>query len=172
MIGKFIKKPVEIEAVQWNGDNELEIMDFVGKKLSISKPPAKMHHVVDGIPATAYSIIIPTLEGDMTASKGDYIIRGVKGEFYPCKPDIFEATYDAVTIDPDQNLYRITNFENQIFFINAPTIPSAIEVYGRKDVKTVYWLAMSESAYLVNQKRDLNCLQGYYPKTSPGAIIY
>jgi hypothetical protein len=42
-------------------------------------------------------LLIPTLEGDMLAVPGDWIIRGIKGEFYPCKPDIFEATYEAVT---------------------------------------------------------------------------
>lgn len=44
----------------------------------------------------SYDILIPTLEGEMLATEGDWIIRGLKGEFYPCKPDIFEASYDAL----------------------------------------------------------------------------
>ena len=84
---KYRKKPVEIEAVQYTGNNENEIMDFAGDArvrcvpMSMTLRPA---------------ITIDTLEGVMTASEGDFIIRGVKGELYPCKPDIFAATYEAV----------------------------------------------------------------------------
>ncbi|MGH2666071.1 hypothetical protein [Flavobacterium sp.] len=93
MVTLYRKKPVVIEAIQWNGNNEIEIMNFVGKTLKVSKPPEKMHHDVD-VPASAYSLVIPTLEGDMTATLFDFIIKGVNGEFYPCKPDIFEKTYE------------------------------------------------------------------------------
>ena len=48
------------------------------------------------IPNEAYSIIIPTLEGDMKCSKRDYVIKGIQGEYYPCKPNIFEQTYELV----------------------------------------------------------------------------
>jgi len=89
----YRKKPVVIEAIQWGGDNVTEIKLFVGKNLKVSCPPRSMELDRD-IPKEAYTIIIPTLEGDMTASKGDFIIRGVSGEFYPCKPDIFEKTYE------------------------------------------------------------------------------
>lgn len=78
---KFRKKPVEIEAVQWTGRNSAELSAFL---------PA------GGIRFTFSGIEIETLEGNMLASEGDWIIRGVKGEFYPCKPEIFAATYDAV----------------------------------------------------------------------------
>ena len=84
MTKTFIKKPVEIQAVQWTGDNYDEICDFIGY-----------------FPTFLYGslrpcIIIKTLEGDHHALVGDWIIRGVKGEFYPCKPDIFEQTYKEV----------------------------------------------------------------------------
>ena len=82
---KFVKKPVVIEAIQYNGENIEAIEDFVGKKLS-----TVMTSDVD------VKLIIPTLEGDMKASKGDYIIKGIKGEFYPCKPDVFKSTYNVV----------------------------------------------------------------------------
>jgi len=76
----FRKKPVVIEAVRWEGDNLSEIQRFY-----------KRDSILAGD-----KIIIKTLEGAMTADVGDWIIRGVKGEFYPCKPDIFEATYEKV----------------------------------------------------------------------------
>lgn len=78
---KFRKKPVVIEAKQFFGDPNLqECLDWIGGNCG----------------GDDTRIVIQTLEGDMTASKGDWIIRGVKGEFYPCKPDIFEATYEPV----------------------------------------------------------------------------
>lgn len=81
MIKKYKKKPVIIEAVQWTGENLSEIDKFTQAKV-------KNHGLV---------LIIPTLEGDMYASLGDYIIKGVNGEFYPCKPGIFAKTYEEVT---------------------------------------------------------------------------
>ena len=82
MIKKYRKKPVEIEAIQWAGDNYKEICDFVGKDLETS--------VVNN------GLIIETLEGNHLALVNDFIIKGVQGEFYPCKPDIFESTYERV----------------------------------------------------------------------------
>lgn len=79
---KYRKKPVVVEAVQWNG-NIQTIIDFVGSKAVFYG---------DGNPC---GVVISTLEGDVEASFGDWIIKGVEGEFYPCKPSIFEATYEA-----------------------------------------------------------------------------
>jgi hypothetical protein len=81
---KFRKKPVVIEAVQISHENDDAILVF----MQDTNCPFEV--VGD------HEIVIHTLEGDMTASPGDWIIRGVKGEFYPCKPDIFEATYEKV----------------------------------------------------------------------------
>jgi hypothetical protein len=80
---KYRKKPVVIEAVRWNGRNISEIILLGGG---------------NQIEESFYSdeIVIKTLEGDMTAANGDWIIRGIKGELYPCKNDIFEATYEPV----------------------------------------------------------------------------
>ncbi len=80
---KFRKKPVVIEAVQFTGGNFVEIAEFAGSSNSAR----------DG------ELYIYTLEGILKASPGDWIIKGVKGEFYPCKPDIFEATYEPEIID-------------------------------------------------------------------------
>lgn len=77
---KYRKKPVIIEAVQWNGSNISEICKFTNRDVS--------HLLVCG------QLYIETLEGTHHASVGDYIIKGVKGEFYPCKPDIFAKTYE------------------------------------------------------------------------------
>ena len=76
---KYRKKPVVIEAIQWSGTNSKDCKIFCDKL--IYNDPAKFP-------------IIQTLEGDMQVGVGDYIIKGVKGEFYPCKPDIFEMTYE------------------------------------------------------------------------------
>ena len=87
-IKQYRKKPVVIEAVHYEGINIEEIRNFLGEYIvSECMDPA----ISDVWPA---SFDIRTLEGNMTASFGDYIIKGVKGEFYPCKPDIFEQTYD------------------------------------------------------------------------------
>ena len=94
-MNQYRKRPVVIEAVQYTGDNEIQIMDFVGQRLSVSKPPQgyEHDHVVDN---RMINITIPTLEGEMRCNRFDYVIKGVKGEFYPCKPDIFDATYEKV----------------------------------------------------------------------------
>lgn len=87
-IRKFRKKPVEIEAIQFNGWNFGEINDWMlGKPAWCSETYSSCYKD---------TMVIETLEGDMTANLGDYIIKGVKGEFYPCKPDIFEQTYDEL----------------------------------------------------------------------------
>lgn len=90
---KYRKKPVVIEAIQWNGKNLEYIETFANGAVS--------HYIEDsawqvgkGIPHCI--VTIHTLEGDMRVEDGDYIIRGVNGEFYPCKPDIFAKTYEKV----------------------------------------------------------------------------
>ena len=83
-MAKYRKKPVIIEAVQWTEANREAIKAFAYPQAILmwkNRPE---------------SLCIGTLEGDMKASKGDFIIKGVKGELYPCKPDIFEATYELV----------------------------------------------------------------------------
>lgn len=82
---KYRKKPVIIEAIQYTGNNYSEVCDFVGKELRI--------------PLIKYNpgeLIIETLEGNHIVSVNDFIIKGVRGEFYACKPDIFEETYEEV----------------------------------------------------------------------------
>ena len=81
-MAKYRKKPVVIEAIKWDGNNYLQMDDFIGSNNNLYTKNKKLN--------------IITLEGTMTANIGDYIIKGVEGEFYPCKPDIFHKTYEKV----------------------------------------------------------------------------
>ena len=87
---KYRKKPIEIEAIKFNGENAYEIMQWAHKDC-----PDEFNSIVRAAPFKD-RLVIRTLEGLMEAHGGDWIIKGIKGEFYPCKPDIFEATYEAV----------------------------------------------------------------------------
>ncbi len=91
---KYRKKPVVIEAIQYNNLNKAEIEAFVGKKLYQELETETAYLAGKGTPK--FSLIIETLEGNHKAMPNDYIIKGVQGEFYPCKPDIFHKTYDLV----------------------------------------------------------------------------
>ncbi len=88
---KYKKKPVVIDAFQWTGGPD-QIEDPEWACESIKNGTIRI--VNSGKPTVA--LMIETLEGTMRASRGDWIIRGIKGEIYPCKPDIFEATYDTI----------------------------------------------------------------------------
>ena len=92
---QYRKKPIVIEAVQYDGDNEFDIKDWaqgaITSPFTYGKNPPKLE--------------IKTLEGVMTANIGDWIIKGVAGEFYPCKPDVFAATYEPV--EPTTNCSQL-----------------------------------------------------------------
>ena len=83
-MNKYRKKPVVIEAVQWDGSIDVarRIESWSGDKVHLAYTEMR----------------IKTLEGEMEVKPTDWVIRGIKGEFYPCKPDIFEATYDKVAL--------------------------------------------------------------------------
>lgn len=82
MVKVYRKRPVEIQALLWTGTNVSEMCEFVGRDAADLIICGELH--------------ITTLEGVHHASIGDYIIKGVAGEFYPCKPDIFAQTYEEV----------------------------------------------------------------------------
>jgi len=90
---RYRKKPVEVEAVQLN-ERGLIGEDWFWD--AVTRNDVITHHFGKHYPEPAMCVI-KTLEGDMTANAGDYIIQGVKGELYPCKSDIFEQTYEAVS---------------------------------------------------------------------------
>lgn len=91
---KYRKKPVVVEAIQWTGSNLEEIRNFVGGDLI--EDWMEFFDIKRTLKEMLVDIAIDTLEGTMRVDYGDYIIKGVKGEFYPCKPDIFLATYEEV----------------------------------------------------------------------------
>ena len=92
MIKQYRKKPVVIEAVQWNGGNLAEIIRFSGLHESAVTMTWNEYESL----VVREGLKIFTLEGKMNANIGDWIIKGVSGEFYPCKPDIFGKTYEEV----------------------------------------------------------------------------
>lgn len=96
MIKKYKKKPVIIEAIQWTGDNLKEVIEFTGKHPKFSEWFKSFEEYEEHVKKNESIFKIFTLEGTMEASVGDFIIRGVQGEHYPCKPDIFVATYEEV----------------------------------------------------------------------------
>lgn len=89
MVQKYKKKPAVIEAIQNKGDNWREIAEWAHEGM-----PPEANSII--IPQPFLSLSVRTLEGNMIANLNDWIIRGVNGEFYPCKPDIFEKTYEKV----------------------------------------------------------------------------
>lgn len=91
MINKYRKRPVEVEAIQFDGWNWREVYQFMSDKpLWFTQDLRKEEY-----------LLIDTLEGVMKAKVGDYIIKGVHGEFYPCKPDIFHETYEDLNTSID-----------------------------------------------------------------------
>ena len=90
---KFRKKPVVIEAMRYDGENADEVVKWAQRDWT--KGGMWVRQVTYDQRQVRYHLVIPTLEGDHDARPGDWIIQGVKGELYPCKPDIFEATYEA-----------------------------------------------------------------------------
>jgi len=93
---KCRKKPILVDYIQWTGDNLFDVITFTDKK-------PELNHMVAMDGWETYQNLVKdeglkiyTLEGVMNASIGDFIMRGVQGELYPCKPDIWEATYDKV----------------------------------------------------------------------------
>ena len=89
-MGKYRKKPIVIEAIHFVDDSYGTLVNLgsIGLKINMLTNPTRIE--------------IATLEGTMTANIGDYIIRGVNGEFYPCKPDIFEKSYEPYSTKEDE----------------------------------------------------------------------
>lgn len=101
MIKKYVKKPVEVEAIQLDlSKNIKEVLVFIGEVPSVDWSPCcavesdKWYEYIENIKENG--LTINTLEGNMLASDGDFVIKGISGEFYPCKPDIFEQTYQEI----------------------------------------------------------------------------
>ena len=102
-MAKYRKKPVVIEAIQYKVIEEIPCKYGVAKKTNINEIAQFMKvnslrevTTPNDTPEGETFLSIDTLEGIMTASKNDWIIKGVNGEFYPCKPDIFDKTYEKI----------------------------------------------------------------------------
>jgi len=140
---KYRMKPVVVEAVRWNGDNLIEIQAFVSNtpkeellKRTLNVGSVEFHNwEAYEIHVGLHGLTINTIGGKMKASIGDYIIKGVNGDFYPCKPRIFEKTYEKeekkvildtdnalgeTTIDWEQRRYEIAK-EAMGAFISSPS---------------------------------------------------
>lgn len=95
---KVKKKPVEVEAIQWH------LQEYADNPLTFDEIPGWLKKAIDDaviVPLWTggvdyWYLIIKTLEGEMRVEPGDWIIQGIKGELYPCKPDIFEETYEKL----------------------------------------------------------------------------
>lgn len=98
-MARFVKKPIEVEAVLLAADNKSikSCLEFIGQHVSHDRRTQDEFCTYCNI-VRENGLEIHTLEGIMTASIGDWIIQGVNGEFYPCKPDIFFKTYDRIGV--------------------------------------------------------------------------
>lgn len=114
---KYTKKPVTIEAVLWDGKQVSEVTPWISQALNTKWGEGSIMRTGDVIE-------IYTLEGIVRANPGDYIIRGVKGELYPCKPDIFEATYSKE--GEETALQKLTKFQEEVGYVKGPINPVAL----------------------------------------------
>lgn len=110
---KYKKKPIVIEAIQWKGTDGNELNDFL-KSISDKFGIVRSAHINDR------TLTIPTLEGDMKANINDWIICGVKGEIYPCKPDIFDQTYEKYQDKKFLSDYKLGDIIDDKSFTNDP----------------------------------------------------
>ena len=93
---KYRKKPVVVEAIKYCGDNLEDVLAFTGKHPRWDEWFASFDEYAAHVANDHQMFKILTLEGTMKAMPGDWVIKGVQGEFYPCKPEIFEKTYEKV----------------------------------------------------------------------------
>lgn len=91
----YRKRPLRVKAIQWTGSNTNEVVDFITNE---HKHWYYMGKSIDDVLGfDGERLTIDTLEGQMLASQSDYIIAGIEGEIYPCKKEIFEASYEEIT---------------------------------------------------------------------------
>lgn len=164
----FRKKPVAIQAIQWTGDNLKEVIAFTGLHPSANKWTWEEYETV----VREQGLRIFTLEDGPSqqvshfASVGDWIIRGVKGELYPCKPDIFAATYEptAPTAQPDE--HSGNNIPNSCKDVGTSAKPAAtgtpfIDIENRSDFRgnVIDATGTSIPAWLLEAVHDLRDME-------------
>ena len=139
MVQKYTKKPVTIEAIQWTEENLDAALTWIPSEV-IGIRILGMEDSSDSLQWTTEHYI-KTLEGDMKITEGDYVIKGVKGEFYPCKPDIFYATYDGPTRvlwdhntgEYDKEYFKQNSIDAGIFL--ADLLTKELEELGDEDLE-------------------------------------
>lgn len=134
--GRYRKRPVEVEAVQFTGTNHDDVAVFMGCGCGVKAIKADCPY--DHSLAGPRALFIRTLEGSMRADRGDWIIQGVAGEFYPCKPEIFKATYEPVDRDGEQQ--RVDLGPERMRVVDAPdggldVVPE--EQFGAGDAQAI-----------------------------------
>jgi hypothetical protein len=169
MIQKYQKKPVTIEAIQWTKETMDEALTWMPSNRLVIRVLG-MEDSNDSLQWT-YEYSIQTLEGDMKISDGDFIIKGVKGEFYPCKPDIFEMTYDKVYVteeqepilelkemDQDPTIKFMTKGPEEViriskgkFYFRGEEVEDKYQVYERFNE----WMTMAEEPVSKSTWKDL-----------------
>lgn len=158
---KYVKKPIVIEAVQWNGENTQELIRFLGGK-NTEKSSTKFIQITGNnfeyyLGGYKENLIIKTLEGNMQASVGDYIIKGIKGEYYPFKPDIFEQSYDKweepVFKDVCNTIFQTSGTYDSGSFVN-PTTTESKQVVESEKADHIY----------TNNLDNLGIIGNTYPK--------
>lgn len=119
----FKKKPVVIEAVQLCWRNWDQVCEFLGDIINEDNP-GRHGEASDtcGEEDPYINLTIPTIEGDHTALHGDWIIKGVQGEYYPCKPDIFAETYEEVQVVREEEDYAVVGYKGEVFGSVGPTL--------------------------------------------------
>lgn len=130
MMAQFRKKPVVIEAIQLSKTNWREVLAL---------NPDKIHWLGnrlrpggDDAALDCIGVVIDTLEGAMTAQIGDWIIRGINGEFYPCKPDIFVGTYEPVDCDDTPSTPYASNLSDSLPHLSQSSPKNFTPSQGRK----------------------------------------
>ena len=139
MVQKYTKKPVTIEAIQWTKENLDIALAWIPSEL-FKIEVLGMEDSNDSLQWT-HEYYIKTLEGDMKITEGDFIIKGVKGEFYPCKPHIFYATYDGptrvlwdhTTGEYDKEYFKQDSIDAGIFL--ADLLTKELEELGDEDLE-------------------------------------
>jgi hypothetical protein len=125
---QYTKKPITVEALIWTGKNHREMFEFLGGSFKEHLAAEGDNFEIDFVRNPNSGLMIKTLEGDMQANIGDYIIKGVKGEYYPCKPEIFHLTYnerDDINA-PFNALYDLTKLQNHYGYVKGPIDPVAL----------------------------------------------
>lgn len=141
-VKRYMKKPIAIEALQLTWENWDEMCKFIG----ITNERLYME-------GDSVELTITTLEGDITAHTGDYIIKGVKGELYSCRKDIFEETYDCIEhlYNEKQGKKVVKAFENPLMaFRNKPVPENAAELEAEAK-------RMDRDRDLIRFKKPPNC---------------